>query len=134
MNQESAQSPRLFSHYANCGTVHQGCKFLLFLCFIDRRISSCIDNDGGLGIANDVGQIMRPREVAGQAIHGEYIANGAQAAPELPADLTVGSSEQDPHAKTSALSSGSPNLSLAESTGSPVNGQSMATFGSFQMR
>jgi hypothetical protein len=61
MDKESAALPRRCGQHAYRGTVHESCKLLLFLSLIDGSIGRGIDNDIGLDLSNEAGQIAWPR-------------------------------------------------------------------------
>ena len=133
MDEENAGLARFFRQHADGRAVDGGCERFLLLGLVDRRIGGRVYDDVGFYAANEVRQKLGPRQVALATVDCNDFTERQQVSTKFPSDLTVCARDEQPHAKTSALLSGSPARSFADRIGSPSFGQSIPIAGSFQI-
>src|SRR3954470_504323 len=128
MDEQGADTQRLFPEYARGRTVERHRQVLLGFSFVDRRISGGIDDDVGTEIAHRRTDCCWICQIKLAAVTGEKLAERSECRHQFSADLTCLADKQDAHqSKSSASFNGLPCSSLAESSGRPLSGQSIAS-------
>src|SRR5450830_1795150 len=145
MNQRCAQLFGFFSHDAWRFTIDAQCEFGLAFRLVDCCVGGRVNDQRGFDTADHVAHLVQVGQVHLVAVNANDFSQTLQATLEFVADLAGFSCNENAahgvvllrlmdQAKTSALVSRVPILSLPDSNGSPSSGQSMPMAGSFHKR
>ena len=120
VDEKNAGLARFFCKHADRRAVDGGCERFLLLGLVDGRIGGRVHHDVGFYAANEVRQKLGLRQVALATVDCNDFTERQQVSTKLPSNLTVCARDEQPHAKTSALLSGSPSRSFADRIGFAV--------------